>query len=159
LKQKLFTMKKLTLLFAAGALTFNASAQQKAPTIVSGQARTPIKENLNTSKFFGKTQLDNGTANKTTAGGSRWYIPFEMYDLIFMGNQLQNNLFATPIWFDSTIQQEFNTGADKINYISVAQVVDPVSNIQLFNEPNAYPGMIKISSTETYRVDSVSIAA
>lgn len=150
-------MKKLTLLFAAGAFGLSAHAQGIAPSIVSKQVKTPVQEQFNSSKLFEKRQAATGIANKTTAGGTRWYIPFEMYDYVLMGNQLANNLSVTPIWFDSTVRQNFTTGLGTINYSSVAQVVDPISNAQLFNEPNAYPGEIMISSTETYRVDSVTI--
>jgi len=151
-------MKKALLLLAAGAFGFSAQAQLVAPSIVAKQVKTPIQEPINVSNFLQTKNAATHTANKTTAGGSRWYVPFEMYNFLLLGQQLENNLSACPIWFDSTVLQVFSTGAGPINYSSVAQVVDPInSNSQLFNDPASYPGEIKISSTDAYTVDSVTI--
>lgn len=150
-------MKKALLLLAAGAFGFSAQAQLVAPSIVAKQVKTPIQEPINVSNFFQTKNAATQAANKTTTGGTRWYIPFEMYDFLLLGQQLQVNLSAAPIWFDSTVLQVYSSGPGQINYTSVAQVVDPISNVQLFNDPNSYPGEIKISSTDPYTVDSVTI--
>lgn len=102
----------------------------------------------------------SATANKTTSATARWYTPFELVSML-NGNVFNStsNLTITPIWFDSTVRQAFSTGLGTINYSSVAQTIDPISNSNLFNDQTLFAGEVQIRSTDSYRVDSVSVFA
>lgn len=102
----------------------------------------------------------SATANKTTSATARWYTPFDLVSAL-NGNVFDNatNLTLTAIWFDSTVLQRFSSGLNTINYSSVGQTIDVISNGNLFNDQTLFAGEVQVRSTDAYRVDSVSVFA
>ncbi|XZF16633.1 T9SS type A sorting domain-containing protein [Chitinophagaceae bacterium MMS25-I14] len=156
-------MKKLSLLFAAAGLAFGANAQQRAlsATDLTKLSKVPVPEYTKIISNFTSTAANKGTG---TVGGSNWYVPF---DDIY--NPLTTNAFydpttgdlanvtLTPIWFDSTVRQRFSTGLGTINFSSFAQVIDVVSNANLYDDPTIFPNTIDIRSVDSFVVDSITI--
>jgi hypothetical protein len=112
--------------------------------------------------------LSQGAA-KTTAGGSRWYWPYELTGLylgatpgdISSSILLQNgNRYLFYIDWDSTIYQRFSNGSGgfyygPVNWLAVGQYIDPVYS-QGFNATTYYDGSeIKVIGGVGYKVDSI----
>jgi hypothetical protein len=139
-------MKKLFLLATAALVGFGANAQNALP--IGGGLKQAIPTH----------QIANGPTGvlgKSTAGGSRWYDHMATVD-IFNGGVMSTSLM--PIWFDSTVMQNFTTGLSNINFISAAQIIDPIY-YTLFNDPNIFsPTDIRVSPSDAYQVDSVSVS-
>ncbi len=149
-------MKKLFLLIAGSCVAFGASAQSQLKGVPFNKAigLTHKQEVMEGKTVLPATAL--GTANKTTSATERWYSPFDEYDQLAEPGVLTDNRMIFPIWFDSTVQQRFNTGLSRINYSSVGQLIDPISS-EIVNEPTAFSGEVKIGVNNTYTVDSVNI--
>jgi len=107
-----------------------------------------------------------GVANKTTAGGERWYSHSDVVNVLTSG-QLYDNNSAILIWQDSTVTQRFSsqgggTTMGTINFSSLTQSISPI--FQYFNDKDVYvdengtpiPGLIQITGIEDYRVDSIA---
>lgn len=155
-------MRKLLLMMVGGALAISANAQQNnqtaLPFVAKGQqARTAeqgpkivYKDNWEARK--------QGAAQKTTGpGGSKWYDHFSVVNEYFVAKAFDNNSFVFPIWFDSTVRQRFSNGLLPVNYLSVCQVIDPLTS-QMFNDPG-FANDIRVTAGNTYTVDSVMIRA
>jgi hypothetical protein len=160
---KFIAMKKTLLLLAAGAFALNASAQSASKSLVFG-------ENAKVSSMAHKKALPanrmspteasraNGTANKTTAVTERWYSFYDMVS-VFESQDLNDNAFVFPIFFDSTVVVNYLSGPSAINFGSVMQLLDVGNPNGLFNDPGLYPGEMQITATDNYKVDSIYLRA
>ncbi len=90
------------------------------------------------------------------AQGSRWYDHAWAIDL-YNGGSMSHKL--VPLWFDSTVlQTNYQGDTIPIQYLSAAQMTDPIY-FTLFNDPNVYPpNTLHIHSWDAYYVDSISFS-
>lgn len=140
-------MKKLFLLATAAVVGFGANAQNAQPIVGGG-----FKQATQTYQI---SHGPTGVLGKSTAGGSRWYDHMATVD-IYNGGVMSTSLM--PIWFDSTVLQNFTTGLSNINFISAAQIIDPIG-YELFNDVNVFdPNDIRVGNTDAYQVDSISVS-
>lgn len=141
-------MKKLLLMSAFGAFgALSASAQlatQHAKLKVERVAELPATS----------IQTPSKSTAKVTAAGYRSYSHADYIEAISTATM---NSWSTPIWQDTTIRQNFTSGLGTINYSSVSQIIFPFDNF--WNDPlnPNFNGKIKVTKTNTYNVDSVSI--
>lgn len=140
-------MKKLLLLITVGLAGFSANAQYAGPLNLGG-----AKEAVQT---YIPLNNPGPLAGKSSASGGRWYSHVSMVDL-YNGNSSQWWLW--PIWYDSTVRQVFNTGLGTINYISAAQIIDPIYFTMFHDENINDPNGIDITSWTPYKVDSISFS-
>jgi hypothetical protein len=144
-------MKKLLLFSFIGALgiTNNAKAQFLARKALVIDA--PLVESNVLSTMVSTSSLS--TAKSTI-------ICLRNYDYSAYAESISTTAFqgwSVPIWQDSTIRQNFTSGLGAIDYSSVAQSYFPMD--YLWNDvanPN-FVGKIKVTNTNSYVVDSVSI--
>lgn len=91
---------------------------------------------------------------KSTAGGSLWF------DYSFLIEALNGSMSynLVPLWFDSSVRQNEKLDTIAVEYISAAQMVDPIY-FDLWTDPNILNvGDIYITPTNPYTVDSISFA-
>lgn len=155
-------MKKLFLLMAAGGFFLNASAQSANGTLVK-KDRVSV-ERSNEIQLQGKTfrtpssdRLKN--ANKTTAGGSRWYNYVEHLGLL--DNGIFANQYLPYMWFRPDMYGIYGNASggvelDTIRYASYGFTLDALDSArQNFNDIS-YAGELAIVN-EPYVLDSVSV--
>jgi hypothetical protein len=151
-------MKKLLLLTVTSCFAAAAFAQQSAnQSVVLKDHQGPVYKPVMMDQFKGNAAK---SANKTNAeGGQRWYNPFELANQ-YLGNILNSsnqNTFVFPIGTDSTLRQQYNTGPGPVNYLAMAQFVDPIRS-EGFNTAGSGFGEtndIRINWWNNYKVDSV----
>lgn len=152
-------MKKLFVLTTASLIAFGASAQYKQQAAPFVQKTRTANVPVDNYKLSALPKMTSGNAaGKTTAANPRWYSPFDAANTVLLSNAMDNNIRVIPIWFDSTIRQNFTSGPGTINYSSVCQVVDPITS-QIFNSPSDFGGEMKVNAWDSYKVDSVFITA
>ncbi|MBS1773464.1 MAG: T9SS type A sorting domain-containing protein [Bacteroidetes bacterium] len=151
-------MKKLFLLIMSGCAALSSTAQSQnipfAPKANNVAKEAVVERNL---IYKDAPLYKMGTANKTTAGGKRWYSQYDLVNNYIPGNQiLDANDFLIPIWFDSTVRQRFNTGLGTVNFSSVYQTIDPFAN-KTYNDA-VFAGNIVINPAwNNYTIDSVMV--
>jgi hypothetical protein len=156
--KKIIAMKKLLLLVAGGAFALSAGAQSQTNKSVvflpTHKDRTPTEKTVPVKL----AKYTNSTNNKTTAGGSRWYdyLPY----IQAAGGALTGAVM--PIWHNNQVLQNFTSGLDTINYLSAAQVINPVgfgtSGFNGWKDASVYPdATIQVSAGNAYVVDSIRI--
>ena len=149
LSKKIILMKKLLLLAVTIITGFGANAQQAGALNISGGANSAVDQ-------YQIRNDDFRPSAKSTIAGSRWYNHSSVVDFLTGGSLMQFRLF--PIWFDSTVKQNFTSGLGTINYISAAQIIDPI-HFTLWNDPNVFdPNLIAIEPETSYKVDSISFS-
>ncbi len=142
-------MKKLFLLAATALICSTADAQLAAPVSVAGGANDPIE----TVKV---RNTDFRPHAKSSIAGGRWYNHSSVVDFLTGGALMNFSLW--PIWFDSSASQLFIDGLHPVNYISAAQVIDPI-HFTLWNDPNVFdPNIIAIEPESSYSIDSIAFA-
>lgn len=143
-------MKKAILLSAVCAIsTMSAMAQVQTRLV-----------NASGNKGFVATKAEKlGTAPtstfKTTASVPRNYN-HQAYVESISSPMIGSSI---PIWQDSSILVDYTSGAAAINFTSVCQVIVPFDN--LWNDitnPN-FKGLVAITPSNSYTVDSVSLDA
>ncbi|MEI8279321.1 MAG: T9SS type A sorting domain-containing protein [Bacteroidota bacterium] len=161
-------MKKLLLFLATGLVVTSTNAQTNQSVVleqnmtVRHQVNTPASQyHANKSeavkKFQGNHQQD--LAKGTTAGSGFWFSHWLWADSLAGSGTVSSRLF--PIWFDSTVTENFSSGLGTINFSAVGEV----SNVSGFNYFGYSPllafgpNTIKVTPTNAYTVDSVSILA
>lgn len=135
-------MKKLLLLAALFSMSFSAHAQQAKKAIEPYHIRN----------------TDANTAAKSTIAGGRWYNQAFIVNNDILPGQMKMHLF--PIWYDSSVLQNYTTGLAPMEYISAAQIVDPI-HFTLYNDytvPSNDYYDIAVQSTSLYKVDSISFS-
>jgi hypothetical protein len=148
-------MKKL-LLFAGVALSnFVAIAQQNQSVVMTSKfLEAPQKRNINLNQLKAdKVNAQQATANKGTAGGSRWYNFVDMLSSI--DPNVNNNSHITWLWHKANMLSMYGTTLDTIWVRSFGTSLDP--STVLFNTSALYPGEIAIKSTDAYKVDSAVV--
>jgi len=105
---------------------------------------------------------------KKTGSGSRWYNYFNFIDKIsgdvFSGS---GNLTAVlPLWNDTGIKIRIDTSYLPVEYLSVSEVIDPVSDLfntdtslvnQVYNLSSGAGNMLRVLRGDNYFVDSISV--
>lgn len=149
-------MKKLLLSVVGGALSLAATAQSTDRVLLHKDAAD--RHNYVNVEPRADITEQSRSAHKTTASDPRWYVPYDIIDALNSGALDQNRSFV-PIWFDSTVRQRFTTGMGTINYISLAQIIDPIgAPNQMFNDPSfANQNIMTVQNFNSYTVDSVII--
>ncbi len=142
-------MKKVLLLAATALVGLGANAQLATPLSVSGTGNQPVER-------YQIRNTDFRPSAKSSIAGGRWYNHSSVVDFLTGGSLMNFTLY--PIWFDSTVLQNFTSGLGPINFISSAQVIDPI-HFTLWNDPNVFdPNIIAIKPESNYKVDSVSFS-
>jgi hypothetical protein len=149
-------MKKLFLLsVAACCAAIGAEAQLAVSSVGSPLVNLNAPDGV---AFFNTASTSNNVLKnaKTTATGHREYDHLQY--LIDIGLMSPDSTSFCRIWSDSTVKQSFAGGVTStINFSSVAQITYPFDPI--FNDvtnPN-FLGKIKITTSDTYTVDSVKV--
>ncbi|MBS1688861.1 MAG: hypothetical protein JSS96_09070, partial [Bacteroidetes bacterium] len=105
---------------------------------------------------------------KKTGGGSRWYKYFNFIDEI-LGNPFSGSTSLTvslPIWNDTGIKIKIDTLYKPVEYFSVSEVIDPVSDLfnldtdlvnKVYGMPSGAGSMIRVLRGDNYFVDSISV--
>lgn len=142
-------MKKLFLLAATALLGFGADAQYASPLNIGGGS------NIETNPYHIRNTDYRPHAKSSIAGG-RWYNHSSVVDFLTGGAIMDFSIW--PVWYDSLVKQSFLNGFLPINYISAAQIIDPI-HFTLWNDPNVFdPNVIAIKPESIYKVDSVAFA-
>lgn len=151
-------MKKLILLFIAGAVSYGVNAQQNGANSVVFKSYDADKSKpvfIEQEVNHGVTSKSNSANKGTGTGGSRWYSSYELVNQGYTGGALASNRYVGLIGWDSTQYQLFNTGPGAVNWLSVANFIDPIFS-QGFNSTNYYDGTaIRIRQDNSYTVDSI----
>lgn len=152
-------MKKLLLLLASGGFAISATAQTATNAPFTG--KTSVVGVEKTNNIIGTPARfvnHSSTANKGTAAPvPRWYSIYDYYEEFTGGTATTFSRRVTPIWFDSTVVVNYSNGAAPINYSSVAQVFDPISNASIFNSTFLNAGELQVQAGLPYKVDSLYI--
>jgi len=104
-----------------------------------------------------------GTANKTTAGGSRWYNYNDYFDLNETAMSSSIGFSLPYMWGSDDGLAAYSDGSggttfDTIRFVSMNMVLDPSFYVPLndgFNEYDYFDGEMKITATDAYTIDSV----
>lgn len=151
-------MKKLLLLFAAGAVAVSSHAQQlvnKSATFLGSQkvAAAPALD-----QTFNFTATPKPTNNmKTTVGGSRWYNFIDL--LITFGSDPAQNWgrsFMSDKWLLSYFGA--SAGYDTVFLTSFGSVLDP--STAKFNDIGLVPvigDVIGVTNSDAYTLDSIRV--
>jgi hypothetical protein len=157
-------MKKLILLTIAGAIAFGANAQfvegsaQQFKAKKIGQPANNYEHKV--MPTLTEMEAQQGSARKTTAGGSRWMSHIPTIKALNGGNDLTGTFL--PIWFDSTMRQTFSGGSvGTINFSSAGQYLNPTGwkthGYKLWADANVFSGdPIVFGGGDAYTVDSIS---
>jgi hypothetical protein len=114
----------------------------------------PQKRNINLNQLKAdKVNAQHATANKGTAGGSRWYNFVDM--LSDIDPNVANNDHITWLWHKADMLSMYGTTLDTVWVRSFGTSLDP--STVLFNTSALYPGQIAIKSTDAYKVDSAVV--
>jgi hypothetical protein len=148
-------MKKLLLLAGVALSNFVAIAQQNQSVVMTSKfLEAPQKRNINLNQLKAdKVNAQQATANKGTAGGSRWYNFVDM--LSDIDPNVANNDHITWLWHKANMLSMYGTTLDTIWVRSFGTSLDP--STVLFNTSALYPGQIAIKSTDAYKVDSAVV--
>lgn len=142
-------------------MVFGANAQQigeRAITLKDATPRFTPSTDAATSAEFADMKL-NKTAHKGTAGGNKWYFPYDAGDSYLGGGVFDNHRYLFYIDWDSTLKQKFNTGYAGVNWIGAAQFVDPIMAAGFTDEVVAPGTDIRINWWNSYQVDSIFFQA
>ena len=143
-------MKKLFLLSATCAISAMSATAQLQDRIVSSASNRAIME--------GKTEkvaASGSSTFKTTATTPRNY-DHQGYVESISSPMLGSSI---PIWQDSSIRVNYTSGLGSINFTSVCQVIVPFDNLWNDAANPSFAGKAAITATNSYTVDSVSLAA
>ena len=155
-------MKKLLLLLASGGFAISAIAQSATSNSIlfSGKNRTVGIDKAN--NISGETAQFNTNRSDVARKGTltpdpRWYSIYDYYLELTGGVNTTFSRRVSPIWFDSTVVVNYSNGTAPINYSSVAQVFDPISNASIFNSTFLNYGELNVQRDLPYKVDSLYI--
>ena len=148
-------MKKLLLLAGVALSNFVAIAQQNQSVVMTSKfLEAPHKKNVDLNRLKAdKISAQQATANKGTAGGSRWYNFVDM--LADIDPNVAQNSKITWLWHKSDMLSMYGTTMDTVWVRSFGTSLDP--STVLFNTSALYPGKVAIKSTDAYKVDSAIV--
>lgn len=155
-------MKKLILFSLAGMLSAGAMAQGQQQTSVAFNPSKAVNRTGDKNPAIGVMAAHKGrttvgnTAAKPTMFQERWYSYYNWVDQL-NGGSLSTNSFLMSMWFDSTIVVNYTSGPGPVNYSSLMQVMDPVSNANIFNNSDVYPDDAYLGAGMPYSVDSINV--
>jgi hypothetical protein len=154
-------MKKSLLFAIAGMVAVTGYAQVNSGSVVRvGNMDRAQQAHQAVTKPMPLKTYNQGTANKTTLGGSRWYNYVD--HLTLLNSAVSNNQTLPYMWYAADMfgiyQGTAGLEADTIQFATYAMTFDPIDNNQLdFNDPTGYPGEINITSGNAYVLDSVTV--
>ena len=148
-------MKKLLLLAGVALSNFVAIAQQNQSVVMTSKfLEAPQKKNVDLNRLKAdKISAQQATANKGTAGGSRWYNFVDMLSTI--DPNVANNSHITWLWHKADMLSMYGTTLDTVWVRSFGTSLDP--STVLFNTSALYPGEVAIKSTDAFKVDSAIV--
>ncbi len=148
-------MKKSLLLLAAAAVAASANAQERAFSNV--HAPLPQSDvNYEAYKMFKQNRAhaaNTGLAGKGTAA-PRWYEYTDYFQKNEDATSSSVNYSLPYLWGNNNVLMTFSSGPDTANLVSYGLVGDPA--FSGFNNVDYYPGLMKITSTDAYAVDSIA---
>lgn len=150
-------MKKLFLLFAAGAIGVSANAQQMVNRSAAHLQAQKATATPSLDQTFNFTNTPVPSQAKTTLGGSRWYNFVDL--LILYGSDPANN-YGRSFMSDKKLVAHFGAtaGYDTVFLTSFASVLDPSTS--KFNDiglATALGNPIAITNSNPYTLDSVRV--
>lgn len=151
-------MKKLLLLLASGSIAYSASAQQRVIDFSNAPIGTIDYATVKNAKGdLNKRSTVPGMAHKTTAD-PRWYSYSSYLDVheTFLGGTVAYSL--PYLWGNNSVLHTFSGPTyDTANLVSYGIVLDPAygSTFNGFNDPEYYTGLMKITPTNAFTVDSI----
>lgn len=153
-------MKKLLLLLA-GSVAFTAGAQERHLTAAAVSDAQPVGKTMDQGQLSRyKTNRITGAAAKTTAGGSRWYNYALQYvdttQKILSGGTNSVVWGSTSMWQDTNLVVQGTTATRNVNLVSVGSILDP--HADAFNDSTYFEGLLKVTASNAYTVDSVSVS-
>lgn len=148
-------MKKFFLLLASGSIAISGNAQMR--TVDFTEHKLPGKT-MRLSEFKKAHETTQNAAAKGTAAPTRRYNYPNFIDAKLDAETSQGiGLTNLPIWSDTTHQLTYSDGTTgRMTFMSTATVLDPSCDAS-FNNPTYYAGEMKITPTDAYRVDSVTL--
>ena len=159
-------MKKLFLLLITGSIALGATAQYRQTTAVGISAEL----NQPHGKVYTKAQMQavhqelndsHNPAHKTTSGGSRWYnFPYQYVDTtqkIASGGADYIGWTSVSNWRDTNLIGQFSaTVARHVSLLTMAEIFNPAA--ASFNDSVLFTGKMKLTSGNSYTVDSVVVS-
>ncbi|HRO43070.1 MAG TPA: T9SS type A sorting domain-containing protein [Flavipsychrobacter sp.] len=150
-------MKKLLLLFAAGAVAATANAQQLVNKSASFNSNQKVSTVPSLDETFNFTATPTAGHMKTTLGGSRWYNFVDL--LITFGSDPAQN-FGRSFMSDKKLVSFFGAtaGFDTVFLTSFGSVLDPSTT--MFNDPglvSTIGNQIAIGNSNPYQLDSIRV--
>jgi len=148
-------MKKLLLLFAAGAIASTSFAQERLLTFGND---FPVGTKSSSSlRNVIRTEVDNNKHQQKTTAAPRWYSYASNFDTTEkeIGNGAA--IAAHYLWKDTMAVMPYGTLSAPTwshnRLVSVGAVTDP--SYSGFNRFDYYPGEMKVTSADAYTVDSL----
>lgn len=152
-------MKKLLLLLVSGSIAMTAGAQERHMTAVSAGDAQPTGKAIDQLSRYRNAKTP-GAAAKTTSGGSRWYnYALDYVDTtqkIISGGTTSIVWGTAPMWQDTNLVVQGSTATRNVNLVCVGDIFDP--HADAFNDSTYFEGLIKVTSSNAYTVDSVTVA-
>lgn len=149
-------MKKLPLLLLSVCITFASVAQQRTTASVPGG---PSGGNVSSSEREQYKARAYGAANKTTAGGVRWYNYARDYvdtiEQVLSGGATYVIGRTVPMWQDTNMIIQCASAAWHVNLVSVADIFAPEA--PAFNDSTYFEGLLTVADTSSYIIDSIVI--
>ena len=148
-------MKKLLFFFTASIAATGANAQyQSGFQLLEDQ-------NVNQISNVRPQPLTESTANKTTAGGTRWYNHAETMREAAGVSQVDfydtSHAFLYAMWQDSTVRYPAPSSNLGIGFLSMSQMFHPQSPIFSDQAISSNQGKIAVTNGDAYTLDSVRI--
>lgn len=140
---------------SAFCLAYGANAQENAGKSVVFKDYQGAKMRPAPGYKKGMANIDkSNSANKTTVGGDRWMFSYDIANGYFGSDVLGANDFVFHVAWDSLLKQKYNTGYAGVNWIAMAQYVDPFADG--FKDPIVSgANEIVINKWDAYTLDSI----
>ncbi len=162
-------MKKFLLLIAASSsigMSLNAQELNRSVIFSGGQVAAPdysdfqpANRDFTPHNYNNRAVLAPGTANKTTAGGSRWYSYANYFDTLnkVTGAGLGAAAGLGIIWNDTIARVNYTSGIAHNTMVSVGEVFSPqFSGFYDWNY-NDTIGLMKTTFSNAYTIDSINL--
>ncbi|NCX95514.1 MAG: T9SS C-terminal target domain-containing protein [Chitinophagia bacterium] len=144
-------MTKRLLLFAC--LLMAIAAQAQTVGLPNFYHNSPTQEQT-PQPLVRSNELKQHYAGKATAGPSmRWYNYGDYYDTLL--GSINTRLYAFMIWNDTMSMITYNTGPAHNTKVSLGTTLD--FTYAPYNDPTIYPGLIAVTASTPYIVDSLDI--
>lgn len=144
--------KQLLILLSAGSIAFSAEAQMsKQSVVLTAPEFTSEARTIGSVDKSVHAALKGRTANRTTAGTSRWYS----YPGYFDTTAPSTGLGVQIIWNDTSGQVIYTSGLAHNRMVSTGVLFHP--QFAGFNDASLYPGEMSVGASNAYTIDSVNL--